>query len=334
MNNFAVTTFKYDLCVLATFSLLACIPPTEPLGPIQSGGKSIVSGTDVAPSPDGRMIAFLRDGLLFIADTSGANVIQLSPMGHLLSPRWSSDGTKIGFIRQDTVSWYFHKIFLFDLQTKTARALVGADTVFTLSGSRFDWQWSPDGQFIAFLSTDQSQRMLKVVRVSDGSVSNRLPAREFSWSPTSAQLVCTAPGPTDSTIIGLVNIGNNILTPIVTGKPANLLGWLPTTSKIVFYSSSTGLVVYDLDNGMQTPIYISPLQWDLAPNGLKIAYVQQTYPFNPDEGSQFDLYCYGLSTNTVTLLIHGNAFITARWSPRSDYVYYIFSDSIYKTGAP
>jgi Tol biopolymer transport system component len=49
-------------------------------------------------SPDGKQIAFVREGNIYVMNGDGTNIRALIQDGHSFSPTWSPDGTRIAFI--------------------------------------------------------------------------------------------------------------------------------------------------------------------------------------------------------------------------------------------
>ena len=107
-------------------------------------------------SPDGKQIAFDatqygRPWKVFLVSAQGGAPQELlSEKRSELDPTWSHEGKQIAFGRQDVPE--AQDIQVFDLPTHQLSVLAG-------SQSTFSPRWSPDGRYMAVLSSD-SQKLL------------------------------------------------------------------------------------------------------------------------------------------------------------------------------
>ena len=85
---------------------------------------------EIAWAPDGKKVAFTRNGSLYSVTTDGKRVRPLGARG--LEPSWSPDGSHLAFLRNGTV-------YVLDMQRHDEHRLARADTTDDLS-------WSPDGK--------------------------------------------------------------------------------------------------------------------------------------------------------------------------------------------
>ena len=67
--------------------------------PDGSGERALAVGDSPTWTPDGKRLAFYRDGNIWTIDADGSGARVLIRDGH--SPAWSRDGTKIAFLRED-----------------------------------------------------------------------------------------------------------------------------------------------------------------------------------------------------------------------------------------
>ena len=95
------TTFlgiSHDEVVKGRYSPLWVVPVTG--GPARRLGNALTD--DFAWSPDGKSLAFARDGHVWIGDSAGENArLVVDLPGHVYLPRWYVDGRRLRFTVQD-----------------------------------------------------------------------------------------------------------------------------------------------------------------------------------------------------------------------------------------
>ncbi|RSN09271.1 amidohydrolase [Nonomuraea sp. WAC 01424] len=194
-----------------------------------AGRTSVTSGTDfgVAPSPDGRLLAFDLLGVLWVCSASGGTARRLtSDLYDIAQPDWSPDGSTIVFqsyrdgvfnlwtirpdgsaIKQLTTGPYDHREPRHSPDGRTIAyssdaggsygihlldVATGATRVLTeTSAEEYEPAWSPDGGKIAFVVADTR---IDVVEVATGArrTAVTVPAGQVihqpSWLPNGADL--------------------------------------------------------------------------------------------------------------------------------------------------
>jgi TolB protein len=203
--------------------------PPSPGGPGEHIYVANADGSDVtlltvggrpAWSPDGRRIAFQRDGGVYVIGVDGSGVIQLTEGS---SPAWSPDGAKIAFTGRDGIR-------VLTLDDLAVRALVRhdfrADTDKPSDQGVDKPAWSPDGARIAFEHLGDGEFTPAQVFVIGADGSNRYllttsPDRrryaesDPSWSPDGSSIVHWSFG------FGIA------LTPAVGGVPKTIYAAFP-----------------------------------------------------------------------------------------------------------
>lgn len=153
-------------------------PVTPPNDSLITTEKELTDGEQPAISPDGRKIAYTYEGDIYVIDTSGTNITQLTSGTEIdFMPRWHPNGLTVGFLRMPPGE-------MNDAGISTVPATGGAVTAIplnhpvsntlkrqteTYSGIGMPlWDYSPDGSYIAFLSQEADTTFLNVVRDPTG----------------------------------------------------------------------------------------------------------------------------------------------------------------------
>lgn len=146
------------------------------------------------PSPDGRELAFVSGGDIWVAPATGGDArLLVADAANDFRPRWSPDGRAIAFVSTRTGNG---DIYVLDLATNAVRRLTFDD------GAEQVDAWSPDGAWIYFSSTSQDiAGMQDVYRVrATGGTPMRVAGDRYAseyWaapSPDGRRLAITARG--------------------------------------------------------------------------------------------------------------------------------------------
>lgn len=148
------------------------------------------------PSPDGREVAFVSGGDIWVAPATGGDArLLVAHAANDFRPRWSPDGRAIAFVSTRTGNG---DVYVIDLATNALRRLTFDD------GAEQVDAWSPDGAWIYFSSSSQDiagMHDVHRVRASGGTpmrVAGDRYASEY-WaapSPDGQRLAITARGVT------------------------------------------------------------------------------------------------------------------------------------------
>lgn len=144
-------------------------------------------------SPDGSRIAFVGDGGLFVANSQGGDITELSDCRSVVCtgpPTWSPDGSRIAFGGPDGDG---DGLWSLDIATRELSLVLDGVTVIGVPS------WSPDGQRIAVIEEVRSggklEKRLVSISVSDGSLSVLNSDQDIAlgetvaWSPDGKSLV-------------------------------------------------------------------------------------------------------------------------------------------------
>ena len=203
----------------------------------------IVNGSWPAWSADGRRLAFVRDGAVWVAHADGSSQARLTSGPDDGNPTWSPDGTRIAF--EHAGIWLMRAD-----GTQKWRLTDGSQPA-----------WSPDGRRIAYyksggvwtVATDgnDARRVASEIQIGTGPSNTWIPEMP-DWSPDGRQLAVqySFDGPCDGCFrLYRVPAAGGAITPvgdILSGAPA----WSPDGTQIVAHETD-GLRVFDLAGGWQ-----------------------------------------------------------------------------------
>lgn len=236
-------------------------------------------------SPDGRRLAFMRNGRVLVIDADGSNEKDLAGGAW---PTWSPDGSLIAFVVQPALG-VTRAIQVMSPDGSAARTLL-APTV-----NLYDpcyavgfLAWAPDGASIAFV-TSNCEWPAKIALVSaDGTGERRLtaptPGSEVTdewgpaWSPDGSRLVYVHvdffTGDGGLSIIDR-NGGDN--RPLDAGLHAHLFSrpaWSPDGRAIMFASPDGSIMIVPSSGGSPWRLILDGRQAAWSADGKRIAFVR------------------------------------------------------------
>ena len=167
-------------------------------------------------SPNGKKIAFVRSGDIWVVDASGGDGVPLAEEGVNGSPDWSPDGNKIAFDRRvgDTNTY---DVWVMNADGSDATNLMRSDRQ---SGGAPDW--SPDGTQIVYArktaiwtmnASGSAQRPL--------SIDQRGAKQRPAWSPNGAEIAFALFTDKFNSHIYVVDANGGTATPVTVGQAAS-----------------------------------------------------------------------------------------------------------------
>jgi CxxC motif-containing protein (DUF1111 family) len=246
-------------------------------GPV---GNPPVVGSDPAFSPDGTKITFDRNRNIFVMNSDGTNLQQLTSTGLDSDAPWSPDGTKIAFTSKRTgVS----QIFTMNADGTNPTNISNAPTFIDSLPS-----WSPDGTKIAFnraLPGTQQQNIWTMN--ADGTGQVAITAGIFrdehpTWSPDGTTIAFHSNRDGNLEIYKVPSVGGLITrltnNPAVDANPA----WAPNNSAIAFTSLRSGSArIWIMETNGSRPSQISATTGDLAAYSRDQGETTRTFRASP-----------------------------------------------------
>ena len=202
--------------------------------------RSEAAETSPAVSRDGQMLAYEREGEIWVVQTSGAGATRLvanpNPADPLGSPAWSPDRQQVAFVQNNQIWMYSYA--------------GGATSQLTSDGFVYDApNYSPDGSRIVCHSWQGSpDSSIYVLNVNDGSVIDSFTSHPGSesvpvYSPDGTRIAFVRTGSVDTGIYVMQSDGTGVVR--VTSQ-----GWSPA------WSPDGAQLAYVVPSGAQAELWV------------------------------------------------------------------------------
>jgi Tol biopolymer transport system component len=240
-----------------------------------SGGspRRLLAGTDAAWSPDGTLLAYARNGDLWLAndDGSGRRPLTRTPNATESEPSWSPAGKTIAYTVQFEDG--SRRIRVLRLPFGTSDPLVGSDS----------WSpaFSPDGKRLAFVSSRSGSPEVYVARADgtgakpfhtvDPTQPQPSDVRDLAWGPAGRRLAY-AQAAEDGTSAIVVDDGQEQKPVTQPGERDDHPVWSPDGKRLA-WSEVVGdharrLILGNADGSASVDVGAgAPLDWQHVPLG-------------------------------------------------------------------
>jgi TolB protein len=180
--------------------------------------------------------------------------------------------------------------------------------------------WSPDGQWLAYVSFENKRSSIYVQQVSTGTrrlVSGRVGINGApAWSPDGHKLVLTLGGSAGTPNLYTLDLGTQQLTRLTEGPSIDTEGAYASDGQSVYFTSdrSGGPQVYRI--GVEPGAKPRRITFEgsynarprLSPDGTKLVMVTQ-------DGSNYRIAVQDLANGTVRILSHGRLDASPSFAP-------------------
>ncbi len=210
---------------------------------------------DAVPSPDGKMVAFIRRGDLFVTSVEYPTTKQVTATPQAESaPSWGSDNRTIYYVsdRSGRPDLYVASLTRDDDPDFPNATAISDSSVFKSGNVERDSpQVSPDGKKLAYVE-DRCRLMVmdidsrKVTQLTDGSLAKARMGVDFTWSPDSRWIAFTTVGHGHDPYMDLAIVNVDGKNPEITPLTESAYfdespRWSPDGSCVVFVSDRFGM---------------------------------------------------------------------------------------------
>lgn len=224
--------------------------------------------TEFAMSPDGKQMAFIARGEVFVTSVEGnmTKRITNTPQQERMV-QWSPDGKRLVYAAERNGNWDIYQSTIVRKEEPYffAATVLKEEPLIATAAEEFQPQFSPDGKEIAYV---EDRNILKVFNIASGKSRVLLPKGHnhsysdgdwsFSWSPDSKYVVVEDQGgyafTSNATIIPADGKGETI-RPVNSGFGEGSLKWSSDGKLMTWESSREGRKSLARQGSRETDIY-------------------------------------------------------------------------------
>jgi TolB protein len=304
-------------------------------------------GTEFLERKSGRIVFIGADGNIYTTDQGGVNQTRLTSDASLTDnfyhlyrwPTWSPDGSQVAFVGEsgslDEES---------SVSTDTVLYTVSPDggvltEAYTGGNALYYLYWSPDGQYLSFLTLDEADLTTDLQAVSaDGSSGGAFEIGSgrplyLSWAPDGGSVLIHIDGEQPGGVLGAVELEGQSTARLeleeLPYSPASFQApaWSPDGDKLLFAtdgeSGADQLVLTDAQGREPRVIanYSGKIAFGWSPNSRYVAYIISPEPAEfrdgPSLGVIGSLHVYDLRRNEQITIAEGEQVMAFFWSPNS-----------------
>lgn len=224
--------------------------------------------TEFAMSPDGKQMAFVARGEVFVTSVEGAMTKRITntPQQERMV-QWSPDGKRVVYAAERNGNWDIYQSTIVRKEEPYffAATVLKEEPLIATAAEEFQPLFSPDGKEIAYV---EDRNLLKVFNIASGKSRTLLPKGHnhsysdgdwsFSWSPDSKWIVVEDQRgyafTSNATIIPVDGKGDNIY-PVNSGFGEGNLKWSSDGKMLTWESSREGRKSLARQGSRETDIY-------------------------------------------------------------------------------
>lgn len=187
--------------------------------------ESFSSGAEQAvPSPDGKLVAFIRRGDLFVTSVEYNTTRQITSTAQAeSSPSWSKDSRSLYYVsdRSGTPNIYVATMDRADDSDMANATLIKEEILIDDATARTSAKVSPDGKKIAYFENGSDLVMMdlkskKVTRLTDDSINPAHDDLEYEWNPDATWIALSCVGNRHDPYSDIAIVNADGTTPQVT----------------------------------------------------------------------------------------------------------------------
>ena len=239
---------------------------------VQSNDLRLISeGYQPVWSPEGKRIAFLNEGALWIADLESGQQTKIAEGDtsilnqSVAQMAWSPDGKMLAYLITEPMG-VNPELFVIDPQSQSLPRSILPASSYPIAGI----SWSPDGGQLLYLSPEGEMRgpnradhlwMINEKNGQRNQLTQDMTISSWKWSPDGKWLAINATrhyerlGYLDN--IWIMSAQMDQVFRVTSAPPEDLgVSWSPDGTRLIFLQEEVGLVTISLETGEVTPVGI------------------------------------------------------------------------------